>query len=140
MEINDDFIIEQLIMPDTKHLHKIIFVDKQHMNDNQYFKRLSRQERLLLRPYFMEIGGHWSEAHKSFVFIRDVSTATIREAIKKANNQLPVSKEQEERERLQAYFTPLDIAKRMQESAHISEDDIILEPSAGIGNLVNGIK
>lgn len=87
----------------------------------------------------MEIGGHWSEAHKSFVFIKEVSIGTIKEAIQKANNQFPLSKEQIEREKLQAYFTPLEISKKMQQSAHICDKDIVLDHSAGTGNLVNGL-
>lgn len=139
MKVNNDFIIQQIIMPDMKPAYKIIFVDSQHLDNHQYFNGLSYERRSLLKPYFMEIGGHWSEAHKSFVFIKDVSIGTIKEAIQKANNQIPLSKEQIERERLQAYFTPSEISKKMQQSAHICDKDIVLDPSAGTGNLVNGL-
>lgn len=94
MKVNNDFIIQQIIMPDMKPAYKIIFVDSQQLDNHQYFNGLSYEERSLLKPYFMEIGGHWSEAHKSFVFIKEVSTGTIKEAIHKANNQNPLSKEQ----------------------------------------------
>lgn len=139
MKINNDFIIQQIIMPDMKPAYKIIFVDSQHLDNYQYFNGLSYEERSLLKPYFMEIGGHWSEAHKSFVFIKEVSTGIIREVIQKANNQFPLSKEQVEREKLQAYFTPPEISKKMQQLAHICDNDIVLDPSAGTGNLVNGL-
>lgn len=140
MKITNNFIIQQIIMPDMKPAYKIIFVDSQHLDSHQYFNGLSYEERSLLKPYFMEIGGHWSEAHKSFVFIKEVSTKIIQEAIQKANNQIPLSKEQIEREKLQSYFTPLNIATKMQQLAHISDNDIVLDPSAGTGNLVNGLK
>ena len=139
MKVNNDFIIQQIIMPDMKPAYKIIFVDSQQLDNHQYFNGLSYEGRLLLKPYFMEIGGHWSEAHKSFVFIKEVSIETIKENIQKANNQIPLSKEQIEREKLQAYFTPLEISKKMQQSAHICDNDIVLDPSAGTGNLVNGL-
>lgn len=139
MKVNNDFIIQQIIMPNMKPAYKIIFVDSQQLDNHQYFNGLSYEERSLLKPYFMEIGGHWSEVHKSFVFIKEVSTWTIKEAIQKANNQNPLSKEQIEREKLQAYFTPLEISKKMQQLAHICDKDIVLDPSAGTGNLVNGL-
>lgn len=139
MKINNDFIIQQIIMPDKKPAYKIIFVDSQHLDDHQYFNGLSYEERSILKPYFMEIGGHWSEAHKSFVFVRDVSTGIIQKSIQKANNKIPLSKEQIEREKLQAYFTPLEVSRKMQQSAHICDKDIVLDPSAGTGNLVNGL-
>ena len=139
MKISNNFILEQIIMPDIKPAYKIIFIDEQNMDNLNYFNGLSYQERLLLKPYFMEIGGHWSEAHNSFVFIKEISTKIIREAIKKANKLLPLTKEQIEREKLQAYFTPPDIARKMQEFADISDNDIVLDPSAGTGNLVNDL-
>ena len=139
MKINNDFIIQQIIMLDMKPAYKIIFVDSQQLDNHQYFNGLSYEERSLLKPYFMEIGGHWSQAHKSFVFIKEVTTRIIQEAIQKANNQFPLSKEQIEREKLQAYFTPLEISKKIQQSAHICDNDIVLDPSAGTGNLVNGL-
>lgn len=139
MKINNDFIIQQTIMPDMKPAYKIIFVDSQHLDNHQYFNGLSYEERSLLRPYFIEIGGHWSEAHKGFVFIKEISTEIIKEAIQKANNQFPLSKEQIEREKLQSYFTPIEISKKMQQLAHICDTDIVLDPSAGTGNLVNGL-
>lgn len=139
MKVNNDFIIQQIIMPDMKPAYKIIFVDSQQLDNHQYFNGLSYEERSLLKPYFMEIGGHWSEVHKSFVFIKEVTTGIIQEAIQKANNQNPLSKEQIEREKLQAYFTPSKISKKMQQLAHICDNDIVLDPSAGTGNLVSGL-
>lgn len=139
MKVNNDFIIQQIIMPDKKPAYKIIFVDSQHLDNHQYFNGLSYEERSILKPYFMEIGGHWSEAHKSFVFVRDVSTGIIQKSIQKANDKIPLSKEQIEREKLQAYFTPLEVSRKMQQSAHICDNDIVLDPSAGTGNLVNGL-
>ena len=139
MKINNDFIIQQIIMPDKKPAYKIIFVDSQHLDDHQYFNGLSYEKRSLLRPYFMEIGGHWSEAHQGFVFIKEVSTEIIKGAIQKANNKNPLSKEQIEREKLQAYFTPLEVSRRMQQLVHIYDNDIVLDPSAGTGNLVNDL-
>ena len=139
MKINNDFIIQQIIMPDKKPAYKIIFVDSQHLDNHLYFNGLSYEERSILKPYFMEIGGHWSEAHQGFVFIKEVSTEIIKGAIQKANNKNPLSKEQIEREKLQAYFTPLKLSKRMQQLAHICDNDIVLDPSAGTGNLVNGL-
>lgn len=137
--IKDDFILENIIMPDKKIAYKIIFIDKQNLDNQNYYRRLSIEERSILKPYFMEIQGHWSEAHQGFVFIKEISTSMIKEAIRKANNKIPLSREQIEREKLQAYFTPIDVVKKMQEYAHISENDIVLDPSAGIGNLVNGL-
>ncbi len=55
MKINNDFIIQQIIMPDMKPAYKIIFIDSQNLDNNQYFNGLSYEERSLLRPYFMEI-------------------------------------------------------------------------------------
>lgn len=134
MKISNNFILEQIIMPNIKPAYKIIFIDEQNTDNLNYFNGLSYQERLLLKPYFMEIGGHWSEAHNSFVFIKEISTKAIREAIKKANNLLPLSKEQIEREKLQAYFTPPDIARKMQEFADIS-DDLLAQGGTLVGIL-----
>lgn len=63
----------------------------------------------------------------------------IRGAIEKLNKGIQPSIEYVNKEKWQSYFTPSDLARDMQKHAGITDTDIVLDPSAGVGNLVDGL-
>jgi hypothetical protein len=139
MYIPPTFEIIHYIDPKLTLPYKLQFVDKNNLDNLDFFRTLSNAERIGLKPYIAEIGGHWNEVSKSFVFMNEITTMKIIEAIEKFNKNIKPNDEYLTKEKWQAYFTPSELAKRMHELAKINEMDIVLDPSAGTGNLVDDL-
>jgi type I restriction-modification system DNA methylase subunit len=76
------------------------------------------------------IGGKWSRKHKGFLFPSDPSKLLGRV---QAGEEVNLKKD------FQFFATPPEVCNEMQMYASIGKEDIVLEPSAGSGNLLNGI-
>ncbi len=74
------------------------------------------------------IGGKWNRKEKGFVFSSD-PTALLGRV--QEGEKINIQKE------FQYFPTPPELALKMVELADINEDDVILEPSAGQGALLN---
>ena len=140
MYIKPDYIIVRYILPKINLSYKILFVDETNLDNPKYYRQLSNAEKTALKPYMMEIGGHWSEASQSFVFMHEISPDLVTQAIDKQNSGIKTSDEHKYKEEWQSYFTPQKLAAEMHELANITTNDIVLDPSAGVGNLVDGLK
>lgn len=80
------------------------------------------------------IGGTWSERHKGFVFSENPENK-IEELLE--NGTYELSEEDIWKEKMQYYPTPSRIAKQMVELAELQAGDIVLEPSAGRGAILD---
>lgn len=99
--------------------------------------RVSDAEYDVLKPIIESLGGHWREREKAFVFGIDVE----KEIKAVFENNLNVSQEWLnnwiEQHKTQFFPTPKPIAERVVELAGIRENQSVLEPSAGRGNLLD---
>lgn len=77
------------------------------------------------------LGGKWDKRAKAHVFPRDAG-ALLDAAL--ADGRVIDTKKA-----LEQFDTPHDLARRMARMAAIGPDDWVLEPSAGIGNLIRAI-
>ncbi len=96
---------------------------------------ISDEEYDFLKPIIEHLGGHWREKFKCFVFGEDVSSQ-LDEYMKKG---VSVTEQYKFQEETQFYPTPMKVAQRVYELAEIKENQSVLEPSAGTGNLLDCI-
>lgn len=82
------------------------------------------------------IGGTWSERHKGFIF-KNNPMEKIQDLIKEESFDL--SEEKIWKEKVQFYPTPADIVEKMINLANIQKGDVVLEPSAGQGAILDKI-
>lgn len=80
------------------------------------------------------IGGTWSERQRGFVFSYD-PTEKIKQLI--IDKTFDLTEEKIWKERIQFYPTPTNVAMQMVELAELQEGDIVLEPSAGRGAILD---
>jgi hypothetical protein len=80
------------------------------------------------------IGGTWSERHQAFCFNYDPSRK-LQEIVN--TGVFFLTEESLWREKRQFYPTPADVVKSMVMMAEISEEHIVLEPSAGHGAILD---
>ena len=80
------------------------------------------------------IGGTWSERHNGFIFAED-PTEKIETLI--STGTYEITEEHIWREEVQFYPTPNKIASQMVKLAELVEGDIVLEPSAGRGAILD---
>ena len=80
------------------------------------------------------IGGTWSERQRGFIFAYD-PTEKIKEII--IDKTFDLTEEKIWKERIQFYPTPTKIARQMVDLAELVDGDIVLEPSAGRGAILD---
>ena len=90
----------------------------------------------ILKPIIEHLGGHWREKVKLFIFNTDISQK-LDYYLKNGVIQTERYKYQES---TQFYPTPKKVAERVVELCNIKSNDVVLEPSAGQGGLVDCIK
>lgn len=86
-----------------------------------------------VKPIIEHLNGHWREKFGCFVFGEDVSEL-LQNAL---CNGVDISDDYRWREENQFYPTPMRVAKRVVELAEVESGMSILEPSAGVGNLLD---
>lgn len=93
--------------------------------------QLERDVYLGVAKRLQGIGGKWNRKHNGFVFKHD---PTMHFEVIKSGETINLQRE------FQAFFTPKEVVNEMIYWGDISEVDYILEPSAGQGAIVDGIK
>lgn len=100
---------------------------------NLYLGSLSDSEYDEIKPIIEHLNGHWREKLGCFVFGEDVSELLLNALC----NGVDISDDYRWREENQFYPTPMSVAKRVVELAEVKSGMSILEPSAGVGNLLD---
>lgn len=98
---------------------------------------LTDEEYDRLKPIIEHIGGHWRERFGCFVFKKGLNIEEKLEYCLK--NGVQVTDQYRYQEETQFYPTPNKVAKRVVELAEIKKGQSVLEPSAGLGNLLDCI-
>jgi len=120
------------IEPDVVNILK-----KSTVSDNILFLpsvTLDRNLYLKVNKVIELIGGKWNRAKKGHIFQIDVNVDNI------LNNIITYGEVIDTKKEYQFFRTPLNIVNMLIGLANISKDDIILEPSAGDGAIVNELK
>lgn len=90
---------------------------------------LDRKTYLELNKVLESLGGTWNKKTKTHIFNSD--PALIIDQVINEEKYVDTKKE------LQQFFTPIKVAKKLIEMAEISDNHLVLEPSAGSGNILN---
>lgn len=85
-------------------------------------------------------GGAWNERHKAFVFLDTYKRVQNKISKYVENEDFEIPDFRQFQFETQFYPTPEWLAKEVVESCNILENDVVLEPSAGRGALLNHIK
>lgn len=97
--------------------------------------KLTDDEYDKIKPIVEHLGGHWREKYNGFVFRKNVSD--IFPYLLKTG--VRITEQYSFKEKTQFYPTPKNVAKRVVELADIKDGMRVLEPSAGVGNIVDQI-
>jgi SAM-dependent methyltransferase len=92
--------------------------------------QLSPKEYKAVKAFLLNVGAVWSRSEACHVFSGD--PAKLMFAMEEGEAV-------DSKKLFQSFFTPPEVAARVVELAEIEPEDIILEPSCGIGGLVNEI-
>lgn len=98
--------------------------------------RMSPESYSHIRPYLQKLDGTWCEQLHGYLFAfykedpREVLLPLLTEPIFESDRRVA-------RETFQYYPTPAQIARRLIREADIAENDSVLEPSAGQGDLLD---
>ena len=112
-------------------LNKMIEILKEgKIEDGIYFLpdvQIDREKYLDIAKHLNFLGGKWNRGKKGFVFDRGI---TIEEII---------DYDKDKKKNIQFFETPEDICDYLVEKADLKKLDLILEPSAGRGAIINAI-
>jgi predicted RNA methylase len=92
---------------------------------------LHRPDYLAIAKILRALGGKWDRREEGHVFLSDAQVL-LDEAV-------GTGEAVDQKRSLEQFDTPEELARLMVERAEIEEGDNILEPSAGVGNLVRAV-
>lgn len=103
--------------------------------------QLDRKEYLEINEILETLGGVWNRKQKCHVWncSPDDKLKVILDGGETNTITTTLETAKESKKKYQAFFTPPEIANQLVEYARIKDTDLILEPSAGIGNIVQAI-
>jgi hypothetical protein len=90
---------------------------------------LDRKTYVALNKVLETLGGTWNKKLKVHVF-QDNPALILDQAINEGSYF-------DSKKEYQQFFTPIKVAKQLIEMAEISDNHLVLEPSAGSGNILN---
>lgn len=93
--------------------------------------QLDRTDYLAVNKVLESLGGKWNKKLKGHVFETNPSDLFFSTLDTGNYKSLPDIKKQ-----FQAFFTPCELAEKLVDLADVSENHLILEPSAGGGNIL----
>lgn len=117
----------------SKEIIKII--DSGTTNANIYYLpdvQLDRATYQAVNKVLVALGGKWNRKLKGHLFESDIDTRI--DAVLSTGSVIDKKKE------LQFFETPKAIVNKLCSMANLSKDSVVLEPSAGAGAIIRGIK